>query len=464
MALATAGTAEAKLDRATAALVLVTVVSLAFNDLVPVLPVGELASDGVIYVFPLLLLALLRRPAAIAAPVSLTLLVLALGAALVVGIALNYETIASAWFKGRSGIGRVTTQGLSLGFGVLIALAFYNLTIRGFLPVVSRAARVALAVMAAVGVLEVAGWNDVPGLAQLHAGLSAVIHGSSGADYPERLRMTAFEVSWAGVMLTFFFPFALIGVEPRGWRMPAMIVLVLTVTILAQSRTALLVLGFQVAYLVMILLRRRVDMFVHGLAVASLVCFALFLSPSVRDRAATVMGNIIEYGSPAMPVDDLGDENVSNVTRLAAIRTGLAMFREHPFFGVGLGQYGFGYPRHLQADDMRSWEVRKYVADAEEDWPPAYSIHARLLAETGIIGYGLWLALILAGLWGGIGNPDLATEAGRARLAVVMTLLGWLLLGASIDSFRFFGGWIAIGVAFALPARGAAASPSGSPA
>ena len=31
-----------------------------------------------------------------------------------------------------------------------------------------------------------------------------------------------------------------------------------------------------------------------------------------------------------------------------------------------------------------------------------------------------------------------------------MTLLGWLLLGISIDSFRFFGGWIAMGVMLAL--------------
>ena len=40
---------------------------------------------------------------------------------------------------------------------------------------------------------------------------------------------------------------------------------------------------------------------------------------------------------------------------------------------------------------------------------------------------------------------------GRVHLAVVMVLVGWLLLGLSIDSFRFFGGWIALGVGLALP-------------
>jgi hypothetical protein len=98
-------------------------------------------------------------------------------------------------------------------------------------------------------------------------------------------------------------------------------------------------------------------------------------------------------------------------------------------------------------------EVRTYVTEAEEAWPPSYSIHARMLAETGLFGYLTWLSMILTGIWRGLANADVETENGRAHIAVAMTLIGWLLLGASIDSFRFFGGWIAVGVGFALPSR-----------
>lgn len=47
-----------------AGVVLITVAILAtiFNDLKPLLPIGELSNDGFIYVMPLLLLYLLRAP------------------------------------------------------------------------------------------------------------------------------------------------------------------------------------------------------------------------------------------------------------------------------------------------------------------------------------------------------------------------------------------------------------------
>lgn len=54
-------------------------------------------------------------------------------------------------------------------------------------------------------------------------------------------------------------------------------------------------------------------------------------------------------------------------------------------------------------------------------------------------------------------SPD--TGEGRLKLAVVMTLVGWMMLGVSIDSYRFFGGWIALGVGYGLMASRVAQVP-----
>ena len=43
-------------------LVIVLIVATVFNDLQPFLPLGELAKDGFVYVFPLAALLLLRNP------------------------------------------------------------------------------------------------------------------------------------------------------------------------------------------------------------------------------------------------------------------------------------------------------------------------------------------------------------------------------------------------------------------
>ncbi|MFO4987218.1 hypothetical protein RCK87_26100, partial [Salmonella enterica subsp. enterica serovar 1,4,[5],12:i:-] len=85
------------------------------------------------------------------------------------------------------------------------------------------------------------------------------------------------------------------------------------------------------------------------------------------------------------------------------------MFSEHPFFGVGYGQYGFRFTEYLQAEDYRSWEVRDlYAVSSEPTWPATYSLHARLLAETGLVGYLVFLAMILPALVGARrrANPD----------------------------------------------------------
>lgn len=307
--------------------------------------------------------------------------------------------------------------------------------------------------MAGMGVLEFASWHDLPGLAQIHEALSQIVHSSSGVAYAQRLRMTAFEVSWAGVMLSFLFPFGMITLGRNLWRATVYTALVLLLVTLTQSRTALLVIAAQTLLFVWFALRHRLDHLLYVATVGSLVLLGLMVSPGPRDAIWTNTTNVIQYGSLEGRAAGDADENLSNVTRLAGIQAGMEMFREHPLVGIGFGQYGFNYPNHLRAEDFRSWEVRKYVTDAEADWPPSFSLHVRLLAETGIIGYALWLLLLVPPLVRSLQRSDPATLIGRANIAVAMTLAGWMLLGLSIDSMRFFGGWIALGVGLALPAR-----------
>ena len=434
-------------------LVGIAIAATIFNDLRPVLPVGELASDAFIYVFPLLMLYLLRVPGRLEFPIVPLLLALGLYAVIVLGIAVNYDEIARAYFKGRSGMGRVITQLMSLSFGLLVALLFYNLTRMGYLAAMSRGARIALWLMAGIGALEFASWHMLPGLTQLYEALSAVIHANSGLAYAQRLRMSAFEVSWAGVMLSFLFPFVMITLGRSAWRAGLYTALVLLLVILTQSRTALLVIAAQTLLFVWFALRDRVDYLLHAATLGFVVLLGLMVSEGPREVIWTKVTNVVEYGSLQGREAGDAEENLSNVTRLAGIQAGMEMFREHPLIGIGFGQYGFNYPGHLRAEDFRSWEVRKYVTDAEADWPPAFSLHVRFLAEIGIIGYALWMLLLVPPLIRSLRHTDSSIGIGRAHLAVAMTLAGWMLLGLSIDTARFFGGWIALGVGLALPAR-----------
>ena len=224
--------------------------------------------------------------------------------------------------------------------------------------------------------------------------------------------------------------------------------LVMVLVILAQSRTAMLVFGFQILLLGWYYARHRIDLVVLVLTAAIIGAFLLAAEPTAYRK----MADAITEMAVGQDADLDQEENVSNVTRTAAIKSALSMFTERPLLGVGLGQFGFLYSQHLQADDFRSYEVRAYILDDEATpWPPIYSIHARLLAETGLLGYLIWLGFIFWLFARSCANtlrsdPDMAP----LHLATAMTLLGLLILGASIDSFRFFGGWIAAGLALGL--------------
>lgn len=432
-------------------MVVLMVVATIFNDLFPVLPLGELSKEGFVYVFPAVVLVFFfAGPVGrIGFPPVLVALSVGLLVTIVLGVVLNFDDIVSASFKGKTGMTRVLTQGMSVAFGILITLLSYNLTADGRGIWIARGARVALLVMAAVGFFEFASWFSIPGLTQVHNAISAVIH--ENPEYADRLRSTAFEVSWTAVMLTFLFPFAIADSEMPAWKVAFYVALVVVIVVLAQSRTAILVVGVQGMMLAWAFFKRRIDLLVHALALGT-IGLAAILVVGVGERITGPVANMLEYGSFAGNTQST-EENVSNVTRLAAVRAGLAMFEEQPVFGVGLGQYGFKYPGQLRAEDLRSWEVRNFVDGAHPNWPPAFSIHARMLAETGVVGYLIWLALVVPLLVRSIRRANVATAEGRMHLAAAMTLAGWLLLGFSIDSFRFFGGWIAIGVAFGLLER-----------
>ncbi|WBU58181.1 O-antigen ligase family protein [Paracoccus sediminicola] len=435
------------------AVVVLMVVATVFNDLPPILPVGELAKDGFIYMIPVAFLLFMRRPSIIAFPTGFTLLFLGFIGVIVASVVVNYDEISVAMFKGRGGMSRVITQGMMVALGPVVALMFYNLVRYGQARDISRGAAAGLITMAVVGFFEVSSWYDIPLLTQIHDAASAVIHGEESEFYPIRMRLTTFEASWAAVMLTFIFPFAMTRAStPLLFFYGAFVA---TALVLTQSRTAMLVIGFQFLVLIWTLLRRRRDQMIQLVTAGFIGLLVVMSVPDIQRGVTEDIANLIEYGSTDGLIDTTPGvtENYSNVTRLAAIEAGVSMFEERPVLGVGFGQYGFNYPAHVGMEAMRSWEVRSYVteADIELAWPPAYSLHVRLLAEVGVVGYLLWLAIILPTLFRSLYYADGATYLGRMHLAVTMTLIGWMLLGASIDSFRFFGGWIALGVGLALP-------------
>ena len=77
--------------------------------------------------------------------------------------------------------------------------------------------------------------------------------------------------------------------------------------------------------------------------------------------------------------------------RLYSVTMALTLLKDHPIFGVGFGSYGSSSSLTWIPDVYRDYDISgKFYADNQ---------FACVLAETGAVGFVLFIAFLLAGIW-----------------------------------------------------------------
>lgn len=154
------------------------------------------------------------------------------------------------------------------------------------------------------------------------------------------------------------------------WLVPAFIILLITL-VGTQTRNAWL--GFLIACPLLLTLRHRA--FLLGLPLLCVISFAL-APPTVQNRIRS-FGNL---------------QDLTVQERFFMWRSGLAMLRDHPWTGVGMGA-------------MPEMEKRYRAADApfepERRLGHLHNNVVQIAAERGLIGLGFWVAIWGVFLWRG---------------------------------------------------------------
>jgi hypothetical protein len=140
-------------------------------------------------------------------------------------------------------------------------------------------------------------------------------------------------------------------------------------------------------------------------------------------------------------------------------RAGVNIWSEYPLFGVGVGNAGFYFPQH--APNFAYWltEVRD-VLYRNASMPNIKSLWVRLLAESGIVGFALfvsWFTLLFASARAAMHSPHPALcMIGAAGL---YALIAFLVEGFSIDSFAIPYLWFSAGLLTAAHSAAQTALP-----
>lgn len=178
--------------------------------------------------------------------------------------------------------------------------------------------------------------------------------------------------------------FAAAAVRVRGWRRAlyaAGVLAAIAGVLVSLTRTALIAL---VAGLLMLAIGTSVK---RG-AIAALALAALF-GIGVMAKVPAIM-RLIDL---PRSLSQEGPE-VASSGRVAPVLAGLEMLRDRPLTGLGPGTFKFHYmPYKLRIMDRNAHVLRGTSAT---NFGEVHNDHVQLLAETGIPGYLLFLALIFA--------------------------------------------------------------------
>lgn len=153
------------------------------------------------------------------------------------------------------------------------------------------------------------------------------------------------------------------------------------------------------------------------------------------------------FNSDAGSVQEFIVDNYAGA-RGAYMAGALGAYKESPFFGVGLGASGF-----YIYDNLPDWaktfvpEIAKQLSPDSHLYPNPKNMYARLLAETGLIGFTLFFIYLFSVL--GDTLRALKGDTTFSRYLGIAALFSWiaiLIYNATQDSFATPNIWINFGI------------------
>lgn len=299
----------------------------------------------------------------------------------------------------------------------------------------------------------------------------------SGNLYDRRVTGLAFEPSWLGHQLVMLYlPYWLAASITRSSAFNkkilgisvenGLLIAGIAILILSLARSALVSFLLGVALLVIlgtgkgvtwirnqIALRQpaagKKALSPHFITAAVWVCVALLILVAtagglfVLTRLDSRMENLFALLKEPLSFQELAKQLIFG-ERVAFWQTGLAVFADHPLFGVGLNSAGFFFTEKMTP---LAWSlVEPHKLYYSTSLPNPLSLWVRLLAETGMLGFSIFVSwLILMGktaavLWNH-SNPIIRTAA----VAGALTLAALLMEGMSVDTFAFPYYWLSLG-------------------
>lgn len=428
---------------------------LPFNGVASRLSIlGELSSEAAIY--PVLLLvclygvvALLGKKIHRPSHISVAILFYFVGWILLSGI-VNTPTIMENFTKGRSGFEKYLLQVILFIFMLFASFSVYHAIqeqkIEQTFFIFRRWVLYSFLVAGVYSLIEIsymlfnAGWAS-----SLLESIDPIFHSGQWSSVSiGRLRSVSGEPSWFAMYMAFALPWLMSYIfteKHKKWLFFCLNTYAFFMVFLTYSRTAYVitlaeVIGLVIATRVFEKWQIRKYSFIIAIGLIMATISYMIVIELAYERLTEIVASLITPESKTTYYS-------SNVARFGSQAAAWKMAFHQPIFGMGLGQYGFHMSDYISSDAIISSEIRIWLSSLiGTPWPPVHSLYARIAAETGYIGLGLWVFMwltLLRSIWQRI---RLSSEKDKIMgMILLVSICGTLLVGFNMDTFRFFGYW-----------------------
>ncbi|WP_166921426.1 O-antigen ligase family protein [Flavobacterium poyangense] len=368
---------------------------------------------------------------------------------------LNANTVVSNYFKHTSGINRFVRQYFSLIISSLFFFMLYinvlvKMELKEILFRIRKVFLYSLIIASVYGLFETL--ISIFGFGFLYPVLSLF-------DYfpflevsiqTGRISSIAYEPPFLAIYLisTAGWMFSYILTSNRSIKfLPAITVLVLTY--FSGSRTGLIVVFFQ-AFIFSIFLYRdnRFKIYIKRFFFGFSIVFSILLALNGEKviKSITTKLDSLDFRNNLT-------KSVSNQSRFGMQYAAIEVFKENPIIGVGFGQQAYHNRKHYPGWATRgNYEFKLFYKNKKDKtFPPGYNLYTRLLAETGLVGFILFITLLYFSLKETLSIMRKTQDEGKIlAIIVLVTLIGLYINWFQIDTFRMYVAWLSLAILIQL--------------
>ncbi|WP_343618376.1 O-antigen ligase family protein [Flavobacterium sp.] len=365
---------------------------------------------------------------------------------------LNANTVVLNYFKHTTGISRFLRQYFALIISALIFFLLYinvlaKMEIKEMLFKIRKVFLYSLIVASVYGFLEtmviVFGFRflyPVLKMFDYFPFLEVSLH-------PEgRISSISYEPPFFAIYLIsiagWMFSYILTSKKPTKF-LPAAAVLILTY--FSGSRTGLIVIFLQLIVFSFFLYQDiRFKIYIKNSLIAFSIVFSVLLVFNGEKVIRSVSDKIesLDFKSNLT-------KSVSNQSRFGIQYASIQVFKQNPVIGVGFGQQAYHNRTYYPGwATKNNYEFELFYRNKKErTFPPGYNLYTRLLAETGLIGFILFILLLYFSIRETvIFMKKTQNEEKVLAIVILITLLGLYINWLQIDTFRMYIVWLSLAV------------------